>query len=87
MKLNFNGDDTHKTQFGGLMYLTTAFICIFFTMAINFPNGLNLEKPITHYNLNASLETIPSIFEHTDTFFEILIYQFKEKRLATAKES
>lgn len=42
MKLNFNGEETHSTQFGGLMFLFTVFVCIFFTMINQFPNGLQL---------------------------------------------
>ena len=51
LKLNFKGEDTHKTEFGGFLYLMVVVTCVILTILFQFPDGLTLESPITFYNV------------------------------------
>ena len=55
MKLNYNGEDTYKTEFGGIMFLIVAAVCVFFTVINQFPEGIKLDKPITFYSISGSV--------------------------------
>lgn len=71
IKLSFNGEDSHKTEFGGLVYLLVMAVCLFLTVIFQFPNGLVLEKPITFYSLLQDAGNTQTVFEHSDTFIEV----------------
>ena len=74
MKLNYKGDDTYKTQFGGFIFLMIAGVCIFLTVVNQFPNGMTLSSPISFYSLQENATDIPSIFEHSDEVFVFMLY-------------
>lgn len=51
LKLNFNGEDTFKTEFGGLVYLLVGVCSIVLTIITQFPDGIQLNAPINFYGL------------------------------------
>ena len=86
MKLNYRGEDTFRTEFGGLMFLAVAIVCLFFTVVNQFPDGLVFNKPITFYGLNDNLETAPSLFSYTDEWLTFYLYNKDLSREANATE-
>ena len=86
MKLNYNGQDIFKTEFGGLMFLNVAVVCIIMTVLFQFPNGVTLNRPITFYSLAEQIDPAPLLFEHTGALFYVYLYNKVTKMEANTAE-
>lgn len=71
LKLNFAGEDTFKTEFGGLVYIVVSFVCVFFTVTVLYPDGVALSSTITSYSLLTDAGNTQSLFKYSDTFFSV----------------
>lgn len=69
LKLNFNGEDTYKTEFGGLVYLLIGVCSIVLTVLIQFPDGIVLNAPINFYSISTDAGRTQTVFDHTNSFF------------------
>ena len=51
LSLNFEGEECHKTEFGGVMFILVAIVTISLTIIYMFPNGLEVNSKIIEYSL------------------------------------
>jgi hypothetical protein len=66
MKLNYNGNDIYKTEFGGVVFLIVAVISIFLTIINQFSQGISLSRPITFHSVTENYPDQPNFFDYTD---------------------
>jgi hypothetical protein len=83
LKLNFNGEDTFKTEFGGLVYLLIGISCIVLTIIMQFPYGIALNAPITYYELTADAGNTETVFDNSENFFTLYLYSKKLNQRAS----
>ena len=73
IKLNFNREHSHKTEFGGFVHLIILIVSLLLTVVFQFSNGLTLDRPITSYSLVQDDGNTQTVFDHTDTFLEVYL--------------
>lgn len=74
IKLNFNGEENYKTEFGGLVWLIVMVTTIVLTVIYMFPNGLAVNSKITEYSVLQNNGQGLTVFDYTDTFITVYVY-------------
>lgn len=74
LQLNFNGAETFKTEFGGLINLLVCISCVLVTIVMQYPHGLVLDDPISQYSVILDTGHTQTVFDYSDTFFELYFY-------------